>query len=366
MAMGLDPSGYISEIAPRRNVRGKRTRNPGYQAGNHWVECDICGSHIRSGDAMITWDNLVVCPDDWEIRHPQDFVRAQYDKIMTSEPRRSESEDIGVDGLPLTTPGDGDDVPPISQFRLPVVGTPDSLDISNFSNSESFSLDRFGTRIYILDISPSRIRLRNMSPAFNVLSATSDDQTLELTASPFLFTNGISVSLSILGNKIVCVNISGDVVVIDLSTSFDLSTATMEQKTLAVFSPTKRSLKFDPAGTRFWGISADNLTEFTLSDAFDFTNVTQVADINISSDVSGSAEGFTFDSFGTTLYIGNNLGRYHEYSLTTAFDITTATFTGRTTDNFIGEPCSLTPDNSNLISMRATADILSNSALTPA
>ena len=92
----LDPSGYISEIAPRRNVRGKRTRNPGYEPGNHWVECDISGAHIRAKDAMVTWDNLVVSPDDWEIRHPQDFVRARYDKIMTSEPRRSESEDVFI------------------------------------------------------------------------------------------------------------------------------------------------------------------------------------------------------------------------------------------------------------------------------
>ena len=42
---------------------------------------------------MITWDNLIVCPDDWEMRHPQDFVRGKADDIVAKDPRRSESED---------------------------------------------------------------------------------------------------------------------------------------------------------------------------------------------------------------------------------------------------------------------------------
>ncbi len=91
---------------PRRNVRGKRNRNPGYKPNDHWVQCDRCAANILSSDAMITWDNLVVCPDDWEIRHPQDFVRAKADDITAKDPRRSESEDVFVTSEGI---GDGDD-----------------------------------------------------------------------------------------------------------------------------------------------------------------------------------------------------------------------------------------------------------------
>ena len=82
---------------PTKNVRGKKTSNPGWESGNHWVECERCGSIIRSADAMETWDGLTVCPDDWETRHPQDFVRSRHESIAVSDPQQSESEDVFVD-----------------------------------------------------------------------------------------------------------------------------------------------------------------------------------------------------------------------------------------------------------------------------
>jgi len=88
----------IGEIKPpKRNVRGKKTRNPGYEAGNHWVECARSGAIIRAKDAMMTWDGLLVCPDDWEPRHPQDFVRGREERIKPEGHIRSESADRFVD-----------------------------------------------------------------------------------------------------------------------------------------------------------------------------------------------------------------------------------------------------------------------------
>ena len=102
MAEGSFKSRGTESRVPQRNVRGKRTRNPGYEPGNNWVECDICASTIRSQDARLTWDNYVVCPDDWEPRHPQDFVRGRQDRISAAGDGelglvRSESEDVFVE-----------------------------------------------------------------------------------------------------------------------------------------------------------------------------------------------------------------------------------------------------------------------------
>lgn len=56
-------------------------KNPGYIPGDHWVVCDRCGLEYRESQMRRTWDNLIVCPKDYERRHPQDFVRAQKDQI---------------------------------------------------------------------------------------------------------------------------------------------------------------------------------------------------------------------------------------------------------------------------------------------
>ena len=52
-----------------------------YKAGEWSVTCDVCSKKIKAGQAKKRWDGFIVCPDDYETRHPQDFVRARQDKI---------------------------------------------------------------------------------------------------------------------------------------------------------------------------------------------------------------------------------------------------------------------------------------------
>lgn len=72
------------------SAHGKHTQNPGYEPGNHWVVCDVCGFDIRAEDIKERWDGLMVCPSDWEPRHPQDFVRATEEDTSTQGPIRTE------------------------------------------------------------------------------------------------------------------------------------------------------------------------------------------------------------------------------------------------------------------------------------
>ena len=50
-------------------------------SGEFNVTCDICSKKIKAHEAKQRWDGFIVCPDDFENRHPQDFVKAQTDKI---------------------------------------------------------------------------------------------------------------------------------------------------------------------------------------------------------------------------------------------------------------------------------------------
>ena len=52
-----------------------------YVSGNWNVICDVCSKKIKASDAKQRWDGLIVCPSDFEHRHPQDFVKARTDKI---------------------------------------------------------------------------------------------------------------------------------------------------------------------------------------------------------------------------------------------------------------------------------------------
>ncbi len=74
------------------------SKNPGYQAGNHWFTCDVCGFDFRAGEGKKRWDNKWVCEKDWETRQPQDFVRGRKDKIFPDDPVRPQPTDS------ITTP----------------------------------------------------------------------------------------------------------------------------------------------------------------------------------------------------------------------------------------------------------------------
>lgn len=53
-----------------------------YKSGDWWVICDICGKKVKASDSKHRWDGYVVCKDDYENRHPQDFIRAKMDRIQ--------------------------------------------------------------------------------------------------------------------------------------------------------------------------------------------------------------------------------------------------------------------------------------------
>ena len=68
-------------------TRGK-SLDPGYKSGSHWAVCDGCGFAFRSEDLKRTWDNLWVCDEDWNSRHPQDFIQTRAERSGVTGPVR--------------------------------------------------------------------------------------------------------------------------------------------------------------------------------------------------------------------------------------------------------------------------------------
>ena len=54
-------------------------RSPGpkdyLKIGDHNAFCDVCGFKYKASELRKRWDNMMVCAEDWEVRHPQDFIK---------------------------------------------------------------------------------------------------------------------------------------------------------------------------------------------------------------------------------------------------------------------------------------------------
>lgn len=51
-----------------------------YKPGDYFVQCDRTGFKIRASASKREWQGRVVREQDWEPRHPQDFVRGKRDE----------------------------------------------------------------------------------------------------------------------------------------------------------------------------------------------------------------------------------------------------------------------------------------------
>lgn len=56
---------------------GSYQNNSYFKSGEWNVICDVCGFKFKSGQIRKRWDNLMVCSRDWEMDHPQKYIRVR-------------------------------------------------------------------------------------------------------------------------------------------------------------------------------------------------------------------------------------------------------------------------------------------------
>ena len=64
--------------------------------GSWNASCDRCGRKRKGDELKKTWNNLWVCPEHWESRHPQDFVKAGRENPTPPFVRKPTDEYIAV------------------------------------------------------------------------------------------------------------------------------------------------------------------------------------------------------------------------------------------------------------------------------
>lgn len=82
--------------------------------GNWNALCDSCGRKFKASDLKKRWDGLMVCSEDWEMRHPQDLLRVQKEQISVPWSRPYPASDSYItkfgllDNIPITSTNDQD------------------------------------------------------------------------------------------------------------------------------------------------------------------------------------------------------------------------------------------------------------------
>lgn len=109
--------------------------------GNYNALCDSCGRKFKALDLQKRWDGLMVCKEDWEPRHPSDFLRVQKEKIAVPWSRPYPAQDNFIPQNLWVNPADilGNTEQTALDFRKVIPEQLYALVISGGFNSFSFN-----------------------------------------------------------------------------------------------------------------------------------------------------------------------------------------------------------------------------------
>jgi hypothetical protein len=106
-----------------------------FKSGEWNVYCMVCNRKIKSGLMMKRWDGLLVCPDDYENRHPMDFLRSRQERIsvpFSSDTSFNQFTDVTYPTYPYCNAEGSSGVPAlaIAGCMRPGVGFPNGLPVT--------------------------------------------------------------------------------------------------------------------------------------------------------------------------------------------------------------------------------------------
>ena len=167
------------------------------------------------------------------------------------------------------------------------------------------------------------------SEGYSLSSACYDSKSFSVASQE---TGGTGIFLKPDGTKVYICGFAGDEInEYDLSTAYDISTATFNQLfSISAQEASSRQVFFKSDGTSMYiiGVTNDTVYQYTLSTAWDISTASYASkSFSVASQDTGPV-GMSFKSDGTKMYIsgsssGNNV---YQYSLSTAWDVSTASY----------------------------------------
>jgi len=227
----------------------------------------------------------------------------------------------------------------VQSFQLEVTGGAIGYDLSAAAyDSVSFSVSAQesqpsgiffktdGTKMYIVGSSGDDVNEYNLSTAWDI-STASYLQNFSVSSQDTL-PNDIFFKAD--GTKMYIVGNAGDAILeYNLSTAWDVSTASYLQSFSVSTQDTGPSgVFFNPDGDKMYmvGSLGDDVHEYNLSTAWDISTASYLQSFDVSGQDT-APQGVSFKPDGTKMYVlGNGGDDVNEYNLSTAWDISTASY----------------------------------------
>jgi hypothetical protein len=204
------------------------------------------------------------------------------------------------------------------------------FEVTNQENSPySVATSTDGSKMFLVGSSNDAVFQYSLSTAFDTTTATYDSVSFDLSSQA---TNPANIKFNPDGTKMFIVDITtNSIYQYSLSTAFDASTISYDNVSFSSASQETylMALYFTFDGTKMYagGRNSDRVHQYSLSTAFDLSTVSYD---NVSLDISAKEASLTsvfFDTAGEKLFIlGYTSDSLHQYNLSSAYDLTTATF----------------------------------------
>src|SRR6056300_1952359 len=212
------------------------------------------------------------------------------------------------------------------------------FDISTASYSQNFSVNSQetspegiafntdGTKMFVVGITSDNVNEYDLTTGFDVSTATYS-QSFSVNAQE---ANPRGLEFNTDGTKMFIVGNTADTVFeYDLTTGFDVSTASYSQSfSVSAQETFPTGIAFNTDGTKMFivGVTGDDVNEYTLSTGFDVSTASYSQNFSVASQDTEPRD-VAFNTDGTKMFILGNTGDdVNEYNLTTGFDVSTASY----------------------------------------
>ena len=181
-----------------------------------------------------------------------------------------------------------------------------------------------GTKIYVVSYGDDKFYQYSLSTPWDITTISYDGISISTQD-----TNAYDLFFSPDGTKMYETGISGvKIYQYSLSTPWSISSATYSGVNISAKDASPSALFFKPDGTKMYelGYSYDNVSQYTLSSPWNLSTAT-LDGISFSlSDQSSSPYDLFFSPEGTKMYTIDSTKNIHQYSLTTPWNVATASY----------------------------------------
>lgn len=271
------------------------------------------------------WDRFYTdtnATPDWTTEPPETEALAQDGTATVQTVAASDPEGFPIEYSYDTNPSNQAQAT-ISQSNNAFTITPSTSE----SNVGSFTL-RYRASDGIHSTSRSTLYTLRFYTNPDIINLSDDSDTFSFTAQDPATQ---SVVFKSDGTKMYSAGYNNSVYQYSLSTAWQVSTATYDNVSFSHYANTSenycRCAIFNPDGTKMYiaGSSTDRVWEFGLSTAWDISTASYNSNFDLNPPDSVVTT-VAFNNDGTKMFmVGANTDKVYEYSLSTGFDVTTAT-----------------------------------------